>query len=587
MPSALFGQVVNRQRAVALRGLLLGTFTAKSVERSGIMLNADQVAVAGQRYEFVGNVGRTLYAGDVLPVENKQRAAAAIYGPAESAGATIFRASGSGSSTDVLPPDLTQFLLASGARVGASSQRQVFTTGIVIEAAGSIGIGTMAMPIGKLDIAGTSATDLPPYSAEFLLATDWTATGWTGSFAAGWTHTPGNTSVLSQSKAAVNATKYQIAYTVTGWTAGSFTLAFGGESLAGITATGAFGPKTISTANLTITPSSDFDGAIVISIKSITYISIPLVNLKASDGSVGVEMRAGPSSLWNTFIGAGAGAYNTTGSNNTAYGVTCLTYNTTGYANTANGANALAKNTTGRLNTAFGYGSLCFNTTGHYNTASGANALFYNTTGNYNIACGVNAGRTLITGSANTFLGYDAGYNALQLTSALNSMALGYGTYTTADNQVVIGNADVAETLLHGKVGIGTIPVTQLHVLLSSAVTAAISTVLTLGHNSTGTPAAGFGAQVMFQLASNTTADRNVAALAASWIVATDASRTGRLALYARDYGALREGLRIDTDGSAVLLSFYAHAAVAQQTGVAVTAVAIHAALVALGLITA
>jgi len=35
-------------------------------------------------------------------------------------------------------------------------------------------------------------------------------------------------------------------------------------------------------------------------------------------------------------------------------------------------------------------------------------------------------------------------------------MALGKGTYTTADNQVVIGNTSVTQTLLRGNVGIGT-----------------------------------------------------------------------------------------------------------------------------------
>jgi hypothetical protein len=50
---------------------------------------------------------------------------------------------------------------------------------------------------------------------------------WTVSFAAGWTHTPGNTTVLSHDHNAVTATKYQIVYTVTGRTAGSFVITFG------------------------------------------------------------------------------------------------------------------------------------------------------------------------------------------------------------------------------------------------------------------------------------------------------------------------------------------------------------------------
>ncbi len=107
-------------------------------------------------------------------------------------------------------------------------------------------------------------------SVEFLLSTGWTSTGWTGSWAAGWTHTVGNTTALLQSKAAVNATIYQIVYTVTGRTSGSFTIAFCGKSLAGISASGVYEPTASSTASLSITPTTDFDGKIVISIKSMT-----------------------------------------------------------------------------------------------------------------------------------------------------------------------------------------------------------------------------------------------------------------------------------------------------------------------------
>ena len=81
-----------------------------------------------------------------------------------------------------------------------------------------------------------------------------------------------------------------------------------------------------------------------------------------------------------------------------------------------------------------------------------------------------------------------------------------------------------------------------------------------------GTPAAGYGGGLAFQLQSSTTASQSAALVAASWIVATHASRKARLALSAYDYNGAREGVRIDTDGSAALLGFYGHAATAQQT---------------------
>jgi hypothetical protein len=53
-------------------------------------------------------------------------------------------------------------------------------------------------------------------------------------------------------------------------------------------------------------------------------------------------------------------------------------------------------------------------------------------------------------------VGNEAGFNARQKVNPYNSTALGNGSFTTKDNQVVIGNTSVVETLLSGNVGIGT-----------------------------------------------------------------------------------------------------------------------------------
>src|SRR3989344_3344609 len=191
----------------------------------------------------------------------------------------------------------------------------------------------------------------------------------------------------------------------------------------------------------------------------------------------------------NSFIGYQAGLNNTTGSSNSAMGRDALLYNTTGIFNSAMGFNALYFNTTGDSNvamgralysntagvgnSAIGINALESNTTGNYNSAMGNSALYSNTTGNYNAAMGhsalysntigvnnsamgENAGKSITTGNFNTFLGYAAGFDASQKVNAVNSMALGYGANTTADNQIVIGNSSVTQTLLKGKVGIGT-----------------------------------------------------------------------------------------------------------------------------------
>jgi hypothetical protein len=106
----------------------------------------------------------------------------------------------------------------------------------------------------------------------------------------------------------------------------------------------------------------------------------------------------------NTVLGEDA-LLNTTGSNNTANGVSALFRNTTGDSNTANGFCALCFNTTGFNNTATGVGALSLNTTGSNNTANGFGALGINTTGSNNIALGASAGGNLTTGNNNIDIG--------------------------------------------------------------------------------------------------------------------------------------------------------------------------------------
>ena len=273
----------------------------------------------------------------------------------------------------------------------------------------------VAVTIGTLTSNGTPSTDLPTYSAEFITTATWTSTGWTGNNTTGWVNGASNVSPLSYPTAAVAATKYQIAYTVVR-SAGSFTLAFGGQSVAGITATGTFGPTATTTGNLVITPTATFVGSIIVSIKSLTAVSTPVISLKDSTNTVRFEARIN-TATGNTFLGLNSGRYNTTGSNNTANGVNVLLSNTTGSNNTANGQAALGLNTTGGGNTANGVNVLLSNTTGSNNTANGQAALQANTIGNSNSAVGFQALLSNTTGSNNTA----SGQAALQANTIGNS----------------------------------------------------------------------------------------------------------------------------------------------------------------------
>jgi len=72
------------------------------------------------------------------------------------------------------------------------------------------------------------------------------------------------------------------------------------------------------------------------------------------------------------------------------------------------------------------------------------------------VAIGHEAGRSLVAVSdevlGSIFIGNRSGNNALQKTDASNSIAIGHETYSTRDDQVVLGNEEVQETVLRGVV---------------------------------------------------------------------------------------------------------------------------------------
>jgi len=108
-----------------------------------------------------------------------------------------------------------------------------------------------------------------------------------------------------------------------------------------------------------------------------------------------------------------------------------------------------------------------------------------------------------------------------------------------------------------GRLGIGTVaPSAQVHALLTSAATNAVANVVTIGHDTSGTAAAGFGAGLAFQLESSTTAAQNAARIQALWYEATHATFKGDLVGTAYDAGGEREGWRVRGAGSAAAIGF-------------------------------
>lgn len=357
---------------------------------------------------------------------------------------------------------------------------------------GRIGINTPS-PAYSFDVTGlersrgTTASDTAPLGSELAAVTgtgtNWTLAG-TNLNVGGYTHTVGSTTALTTSLAAASGTYYQITYTITRRTAGSITITYGGTSTAGITASGNTGPLASSTAVLTITPTTDFDGTIVLSIKSIGTSSASSTFANSS-GTSNIEVRAS-SLTTNTFIGLNTGYRNTTGNNNTFYGRDAGLVNTTGFSNTFIGTSAGATNKTGSLNVFVG-NNAGFNTNASYNVGIGDGALLSNTTGGDNVAIGQGAGGLNTTGSLNFYLGsgtignttgsgnvmlgvYAGRWiaNGSTLVSvANNSILIGGSTKVLADNQTnqivigqgttglgsnttVLGNSSTVTTAIYG-----------------------------------------------------------------------------------------------------------------------------------------
>lgn len=102
--------------------------------------------------------------------------------------------------------------------------------------------------------------------------------------------------------------------------------------------------------------------------------------------------------------------------------------------------------------------------------------------------------------------------------------------------------------------------------------TSAVTVALTLGHSVTGTPAAGFGTELRFQLKSSTTADRNAAGITVEWVTATEGSQAAKGRAYAYYTSTARECFQWEADSSAAKFAVLGATAAAQQTGGAATA---------------
>lgn len=381
--------------------------------------------------------------------------------------------------------------------VGAGSSASTFgmqihnnagNNALIINDAGWIGMGTATMGADRLDIQGTSVSDGPAIGAE--LATTATGTGWTGtSFATGYSHTGGaGTDPLTATGLTISSSAlYQVTFTVTARTAGSFVATMGGITSSAITATSNLAQEfTTSTATLAITPTANFDGTIVVSVKRITATT-PLFITKGSDGIARIQIRhahAGATIIGNsagqfasltgtrkTFIGTAAGQRSTTGISTTAVGADAGSSNSIGSNWTAVGAETAISNRTGGNWTGIGVQAGNANTTGGNWTAIGYRAGYGNTLYSDWVAVGRNAAPQVHFQNG-VYIG--GGVNATEGVSGTpttNETVIGYSASGLGSNTVAIGNASTTQTWLGGSLTVGTTvtPLARLHVQIGTA----------------------------------------------------------------------------------------------------------------------
>ena len=268
---------------------------------------------------------------------------------------------------------------------------------------------------GKAAIYGDDSTVSAVLGDELL--TTGTGAGWTGTdFASGYTHVSGTAPL--QSTLFPNGNFYQIKVTITGRTAGSFILQFG-DLTRTFTSNYIVNEAVFdSSTNLKLVPSSDFNGTVTVSVKTINAAS-SILNLGYYYSSDTIEFR---SISTNTFIGASAGRF---------------AINTMADYNTFLGGAAGNRLSEGTTNTLIGY------------QAGGPNF----TQGVSNIIIGSNGLYNMVNGIGNISIG--SGTNLLNFTDTNYSIIIGDGATGLGSNTTILGTVSTTKTAIIGNLLLG------------------------------------------------------------------------------------------------------------------------------------
>jgi hypothetical protein len=141
----------------------------------------------------------------------------------------------------------------------------------------------------------------------------------------------------------------------------------------------------------------------------------------------------------NSAFGVDSMSFNSSGYGNAAFGSSSLNHNTVGTENAAFGDEALLRNTDGADNVGIGNAALALNVDGSENTAVGTDALDHST-GDNNIGIGSGAGSALTSGDSNIDIGSSG------VAGESYTMRLGFQGFTSATYIAGISGTTISPT---------------------------------------------------------------------------------------------------------------------------------------------
>ena len=321
-------------------------------------------------------------------------------------------------------------------------------------------------------------------------------TGWSGDATNGYTHTTGNTALMTKDVNAENGSLYLLEFDTSVTTVNFVSVGFGdiARELAYNGTSHIVVPLKSDGGLLKIEPSTAFSGTLsnislkkiqsegtdkVISIYSVltdnhtqnfgfwnvllgknnAENAVPITRTIAIGYSAMQKMQAGNR---NVVLGPFACSEMLSGENNIALGADCLFMVQNGHDNVALGMGAMRNGNGHEYNIALGSSTLKGSEGNplYGNVAIGKDAMINYLTGNLNVVIGADAGASMQTGNSNVVVGRGADCNggsntivgpAAKVTSGYSqSVAIGHNAQATKSNQMVLGGTGITEVVMCG-----------------------------------------------------------------------------------------------------------------------------------------